>query len=232
MDKSKIILLIVGLFVGFQSTAYCQSKSPRIIVGSSLGYTLPSGKFAATTILDEKAGFALQGYNLGFEGVFFMEKNFGFCSAIRFGSNPMDVKKIANGYAEILGGIFKVDAARWYRMDVFAGACITIPINKFHIDFKMMPGICNSAYPEIRSESSKYYFYQYSESTKSIGFCASGTMRYTISELFSLALFAETNRTKPTFNVNLEANGANETYTVDQPISLNTFGFSLLYNIY
>ena len=232
MEKSKIALLVFCFVVGVSTTAICQSESPRIIAGISLGSAVPTGKFADTNILDEKAGFAKKGYAYGVDGAYFLDKNYGVCAAVRIGSHPMDVQKIANGYAEILGGIFTVNAERWYRFDMYAGACVTIPINKLHIDLKMMPGISNLAYPELRAESDQYSFYQFTEPTKSIGFCASGTVRYTLTEVFSLAAFAETNRTKTTFNVQLEFNGSDEIYSVDQPVSINTFGLSLYYNIY
>jgi len=230
--KTKTTLLVFFLLVGVSTTAICQTESPRIIAGISLGSAFPTGKFADTNILDEKSGFAIKGYAFGVDGSYFLEKNFGVCAAVRIGSHPMDVQKIANGYADILGGTFTVNAGRWYRMDIYAGACITISIKKLHIDLKMMPGISNIAYPELLAESDQYSFYQFTYPTKSIGFCASGTIRYTLSELFSLAAFAETNRTKSTFNVQLEFNGSDEIFTVDQPVSINTFGLSLYYNIY
>ena len=232
LKKSKITLLLFCILTGYSTTAICQTETPRIIAGISLGSAVPTGKFAETTILDEKSGFAKKGFAYGVDGAYFLGKNYGVCAAVRIGSHPMDVQKIANGYAEYLGGVFTVNAARWYRFDVYAGACITIPINKLHIDLKMMPGISNLAYPELRADSDQYTFYQFTEPTKSIGFCASGTVRYTLSELFSLAVFAETNRTKSTFNVQYEFNGSNEIYSVDQPVSINTFGLSLYYNIY
>ncbi|MFM7766682.1 MAG: hypothetical protein ACKO9S_02355 [Bacteroidota bacterium] len=224
--------MVFCLAVSVSTTAVCQTKPPRIIAGLSLGSAVPTGKFAETNILDEKSGFAKNGYGFGLDGAYFLGKNYGVCAAVRLGTHPMDVQKIANGYAEVLGGRFTVNAGRWYRFDIYAGACITIPINKLHIDLKMMPGISNVAYPELRAESDQYSFYQYTGPTKSIGFCSSATIRYTLSESFSLAAFAETNRTKSTFNVQLEVNGSDELYTVDQPVSINTFGLSLYYNIY
>lgn len=231
-SKSIVAPLVFCLMVGVSNTAICQTKPPRIIAGISLGSAVPKGKFAETNILDEKSGFAKKGYAFGVDGAYFLGKNYGICAAVRLGSHPMDVQKIANGYAEFLGGKFTVNAGRWYRFDIYAGACITIPINKIHIDLKMMPGISNVAYPELLAESDQYSFYQFTEPTKSIGFCSSATIRYTLSESFSLAAFAETSRTKSYFNVQSEFNGNDEIYSVDQPIFINTYGLSLYYNVY
>lgn len=225
--------LFIGTFlIGIATSAMCQIKQPRIIAGMAFASAKPSGKFASTNILDEKSGFAKNGFTIGVDGTIFLERNFGLCGSIRIGSNATDVQQIANGFASVFGGTFTVNASRWYHMNVYGGAHVTVPIGKFNMDLKIMPGFSDNIYPEITAQSDQYVYYQYSEPTRSIAFCASTAVRYKIKESWTISLFTEMNRTKTEFNVRSENNGTETYQLLNQPIFSNNLGFMVFYNIY
>ena len=232
MQRTGLQLLFLGLMIISPQWIFGQIKQPRIVVGIVSGIGYPKDKFASTELFDEKSGFAKEGLFVGIDASYQLEKNYGICGAVRIGSHAVDVKSLANGYASVLGGIFRVSAQRWVHSDIFGGAFISIPINRLNIGLRMMPGLVNFSYPEITAESDQYVINQQSLPSKVIGFCAGGSVRYKISETFSAAMQAEIMRAKPSFQVDYRVNGLQEVVTVDQPVSIHQLGLSIYYNIY
>jgi hypothetical protein len=208
-----------------------QNTSPRIVAGLTAGYAVPVGAFSQTDFNDPKSGFAEDGVVYGLHVLYKLEKNYGVCGSIRMGEHPLDVKALANGYATVAGGKFNVSSTRWTRTDTYAGAFVSIPINRLHIDVKLTPGITAFNYPEIVAQSDQISLKQSGASVKSIGFCAGINIRYTISNSFTAMVQAETMRNKPQFKVDVEFNGVKEVYEVDQPYSIHSFGIGFAYNI-
>ena len=218
--------------LGIPTFGAAQSSQPRILAGVSYGIAQPLKPFSSTNINSERAGFAKAGNIGGIDASYRLEKNFGICGSIRLGNHPLDVLELANGYAGFYGGLFTVNSERWNHLDFFAGAFITIPLKRLHIDLKMMPGISEFSYPTIVAESNQIKVSQSAASVKSVSFCGAAKVRYTLTESFSVAIGVETARSKPEFIVSVEANGTNSVYLVEQPFATNNMMIGIFYNIY
>ncbi|MFM7078920.1 MAG: hypothetical protein ACKOYC_03915 [Bacteroidota bacterium] len=231
--KHKISLILFSLIsIVWLHESVAQTKPPRILASISFGIAAPSKPFSSTNINNERAGFAKSGNIGGLDAAYRLEKNFGVCGSLRLGNHPLDVLALANGYAGFYGGRFTVTSERWNHLDLFAGAFITIPVNRFHFDLKIMPGLSEFSYPSILAESDQVSVYQAAASANAISFCGMLNIRYTLSESFSLIAGIETVRSKPEFIVSVEANGNNGVYVVDQPFVTNNMMIGLAYNIY
>jgi hypothetical protein len=226
------LLLLTIILLIWPEKASAQLKSPRILASVSFGIATPNKPFSSTNINNERAGFAKSGNIGGLDAAYRLEKNFGVCGSLRIGNHPLDVLALANGYAGFYGGRFTVTSERWNHLDLFAGAFITIPVKRFHLDLKIMPGLSEFAYPSILAESDQVSVFQSAASASAISFCGMFNVRYTLSETFSIIAGMETVRSKPEFIVNVDANGNNGVYVIDQPFATNNLMIGLAYNIY
>jgi len=84
MKKLSIVILILGFAV---SMASAQER----FVCISGGYTIPYGDFATSDAKNLNSGYALNGYNVGFDISYFISDYFGFGTNLRFSSCKPDV---------------------------------------------------------------------------------------------------------------------------------------------
>jgi len=84
MKKILMIILILGFAVSM-------SNAQERYISLTGGYTIPLGDFATSDINNINSGYALNGYNAGFEISYFISDYIGFGANLRFNSCKPDV---------------------------------------------------------------------------------------------------------------------------------------------
>lgn len=142
----KIFVIVITLF--FVSSLFAQES----YIGINLGSSLPQGDFADTTAIFSN-GFALSGFSIQFDGVYYSMRVLGFGGLLGFGSLYTDydlslnkLKKYIMNHPDLNGIVIPDDTETdytsgfWNYVNLMAGPELSAPIGRFQIGIRAMGG--------------------------------------------------------------------------------------------
>ncbi|MDQ3049926.1 MAG: hypothetical protein M3Q95_03465 [Bacteroidota bacterium] len=198
------------------------------------GPSLSQGNFSDNTWINEKSGFAKNGYNytimeFGFKFI----PNFGLCAAIKGAVIPLDVQALANGYAQEYGGQFTVTSTRWGYTGFFVGPFVSIPTKYVDIDFKFQTGLLVAVSPAMTVTRGAEIASQESAVGSSLGFNGGVMARVHLSRRLSLVAQGEYHVSNPAFTITYyDTSNNNETVQTGQLFTMFNFSFGAALRIF
>lgn len=202
MRGSLLILLTFLLMIPPASQALAQEEErPRGHLGIMAGLAFPEGSFGKSDWDNEKSGYGVRGtqYTFADFSIRFVD-NFGIAGSVRGFNIPLDVKYLANKYAETYGGQFTVESERWNFGGLFAGPFLCLPVGeKVEFDLRFMPGIFVAFSPNIIISRGNETAEQEASTGTSIGINASFLTRLHLSPRFSFMIGMDYLTARPVF---------------------------------
>jgi hypothetical protein len=219
--RTATFLVCILCLAATQLQAQTNDEAPRGHLGIMAGTTLPTGSFGREDWSDDKSGYAENGVSVtGLDFSIKFVPNFGIAGALRGFNTPLDVKYLANKYAETYGGQFRVESKRWNFGGLFAGPFLSVPVgNIFDIDLRFMPGIFLAFAPEIVVSRGNETAVEEPATGASIGMNIGLTGRFHLSPRFSFMLQADYLTARPRFLIEQNNGNFTETVTAFQDIS-------------
>ena len=198
-----------------------------IVAGGGIG--IPLGEYRYIVLDDSKSGFAQNGFNSFIEFAMPIAKSkFGFAANIGYYNNSIDNISVgAQQTAQANNGATYVLTADNYKLStVLAGVYITIPIQRFSIDFKGLAGVSLFTYPAQTINS--FYNGQTgaasSEVSTTAAFAYGGnvTVRFAVVKHFCLLVQTGVIHTDPNYSGTFinPVTGASSSFSGDQPITI------------
>jgi len=222
MKKILLIILCLTIMIPLV-TAQEADINKRGYLGISIGAAIPVGEFGSTDIGGEYSGFAKTG--LSFQLINFgyrLGKNLGIAGLWSGSAFNMDVDALVNNSG--LGAV-NVEADPWSFGAFMGGLLISIPSDKFDIDFRGLIGFSYGKTPEMTIsgydiEGNYAFVKQTSGTSNSFAYDLGVGIRYNVSRLICINLLLDYMGSKPKFSTDLfSANGYYGKSEFDQPMN-------------
>lgn len=234
----KIFVVIMALFL--VADMFAQDS----YIGINLGSSFPQGDFADTTNIFSN-GFALTGFSIQFDGVYYPIRVLGFGGALGFGSHYTDydrslsaLKDYIENHPDLPGIVIPGDndtdytSGFWNYVNLLAGPELSVPISRFQIGVRAMGGFSMLFSPkrEFSYETSFDKVDVVSGSTNlSLAYLYGGSIMFKISPGSSIRAAAEYFRSNVDYDVEIDVESIvgqlNETW--EERINIETIHLSL-----
>jgi len=205
MRKASLILCFVSItcMLSAQQIHFQQEeeKLRRGYIGISLGASIPTGQFASTEYYADYSGYASTALSLQLI-------NFGYTFGTNIGIAGMwtgNTFKV-NGDAmlhDLGAGSISIESDPWSFGALMAGLLISLPADKFNVDFRAMIGYAYTTAPEISIsgfvDGSPYVLTQKSASSDAVAGDFGIGLRFHLSKLICLNLLFDYIACKPAF---------------------------------
>ncbi len=231
------IFLLLFLFnrLEAQETTQLNKKETdfnNFSIGISAGVSLPIGNFAKNDYKDNSSGFAGTGYNVGFTGTKFLNKNWGISflfSYTKFGSYD-GMQSLAYGFQKD----FEVDSASAtvknssHLINFLIGPTYSLPIRKkIFLETRALVGFTSAelaGWDVVLTDSKITHpaFSQNSSTATCFGLLAGLGLRYNLSTNWAILLNGDYQYCKPNFSItnsNRNANTGRELNKYNENIS-------------
>lgn len=206
MRKALLILGLVSFtcMLSAQQIHFQQEeeKPRRGYIGISLGASIPTGQFASSDYKEDYSGYAktalsLQLINFGFT----FGSNIGIAGMWTGNTFKVNEDALLNNLA--VGGL-SIEADPWSFGALMIGILISVPANKFNIDFRGMIGYAYTTAPEISisgySDEGPFVLTQKSASSDAVAGDFGMGIRFHLSQLICLNLLFDYLACKPVFS--------------------------------
>ena len=249
--KNKIIS---GLFIGFTMLTYAQTNNTGIsntpgnkekkitkqAFGEiTIGMAVPTGDFGSSDIYLKEAGFAANGGFLFVNYGIIYNDLYGFEIAVSMGVNPLNKKidKMLNSIY-IPSGI-DYDYVKWKNINIIIGPHLSIPIQKFAMDLRLLGGYIYLSRPFIKQAFCNGTLVTEQKNGHGIVWQMGVGIRYIISKNIDIKLSADYFEAKPEIQYQVTEFRSGITggiYTkyiekkYTQPISNYNFGIGIIFN--
>jgi hypothetical protein len=213
-------------FILLLSTLSIMAGAQSNFMSLSFGGILPLGNFASSSDL-QKDGFALNGFAGDYSGAWFLKKHLGIGGNIRYASNPVNEKTIADLLKNVIPDIFPdtltpaIGIGYWRQVAITTGPEVTFGKGRINFDMYALVGI-NFVMPPDMLIHVTWNESSYSEklTVRSVSYAVDlgAALRYHLSEKTSLRLYFGYFQSKAkgtmehTIQIGEEQNTQNEKY--------------------
>lgn len=206
-----LITTLVGSLSFAQTNRKETKNNSKSFIGVTGGYTHAMGNFIKNNYYDNTSGYSNSaGYNLGFEGAYYIHKNSGIGGLISNTSfYAKGLQTLADGYKTD----FDVDSTtvlvsgKYSTYNFLVGPYFSFPIKKFTFDCRILGGLVAAKTPEFKvalEDQTDVTFYQKSAKANTFGIQTGAGIRYSIIENMCIKLNADFFYSKPNFKITNE----------------------------
>ncbi|HUS87285.1 MAG TPA: hypothetical protein VMW76_08600 [Bacteroidales bacterium] len=190
--------------------------------GINLGSSMPKNDFEATTNL-ATSGYALNGFSIQFDGIYFPVRFVGFGGLVGFGSIYPDRDSYLTNFVQYLStnpsfaGLsvpmeeeFDISSGFWNYFNIMAGPELAVEVGRFQAGVRVMGGGSLLIYPRMEIG----YVDDFDEinlladgSSLSLGYMYGGSLMFKLNRGSSLKLSADYFSTNSRYDFELDVDG-------------------------
>ncbi len=198
MKKIIILMILFSLSAGM----WAQNN----YFGINLGTSIPKNELSESGNIFTN-GYALSGFSIQFDGVYFPVSIVGAGAMLGFGSLYMDNNSYLDGFVSYLdqnpdyssvniplAGDFSVTPGFWNYFNIFVGPEIAVPIGRIQLGIRAMGGLSTVIYPqlEVSFENNVDRIYSTTRGAHpGIGYTYGGGIMYKLNSGSALKLSAD-----------------------------------------
>lgn len=214
MKKLSILVIICFLFL--------EISGQENYFGINLGASIPKDQLAASTDIFSN-GYAMSGFSIQFDGIYFPMSLVGVGGMLGFGSLYMDNSTYLDGFVDYLGtnpeysglsipaaGDFKITPGFWNYFNVFVGPELALPVGRFQFGLRAMGGLSSSFYPKIEvsySDDTDSYYSETRGAHIALGYTYGGGLMFKLNSGSALKLSADyfTGSSRHNFDLDIDS---------------------------
>lgn len=237
------LLTFTFLLLSFQAAHAQLSDQKRHFIALNVGASIPLGVYNNTSMDEDNAGYATAGGDFNFEGAYYFKPYLGIGGTLGIFSNKINKEEFEHDLNDDLEssglqGSYYGTVGSWRTLYVMVGPYLSVPLNKFTFDLKLMAGPTNTASPEIDitvnpdNTPDQIRFFRESDQGTSFAYNIGVAARYHFNKRWAIRAHADFISANPHFDqkthVYYQGVKNSGTNSYDQPISVLNTGVGIV----
>ena len=149
MSRMLLTLLVTGIttFSFGQKTFILSRQDKKGFIGLSSGGSLPVGRFASCSPIDDQAGMAGSGIVMNLSAGYRLAGPVGLMVRFEEHRNAIKTHGLLNGLYQNNTDTWQADADDWSIATVMGGPYVSLPLGRFTLDTRLLAGRARAVLP-------------------------------------------------------------------------------------